>query len=149
MAEIAYGEAVRSVSGQEASFDELRSRTGLLFVGASISVALLGAPALEDGWGVFELLGAALLGVVIFSAAIITTPRELRFRADAEELVSSWVDDPHETDADEMYRDLAIYLTRAYRDNAPVLQNLTEWYRVGLVGTMASLSLFGLALWVG
>ncbi len=105
---IAYQEGLRAVTSQEASLDELRSRSALLFTGMALATSFLGQNAISDGWGFWEVTAVIDLGVISLLITVILRPRDWRFRLDAERLVVDFVDQPNRTSTDEMLRDLAL-----------------------------------------
>ena len=93
---IAYQEGLRAVTSQEASLDELRSRSALLFTGMALATSFLGQNAISDGWGFWEVTAVIDLGVISLLITVILRPRDWRFRLDAERLVVDFVVNPTE-----------------------------------------------------
>ena len=72
--ELTYDLSVRGLAQQEASLNELRSRTGVLLAATAIAIALLGGRSLDDGArtaldlaGVALAVGSFLLGVFVLA----------------------------------------------------------------------------------
>jgi hypothetical protein len=146
MAEAAYREAVRSIESQEASLAELRSRTSVVFAAAALSVSVLGTAAFEDGWCLAEWVGVGSLGAMTFALAFIAWPREWRSRSDGDYLVMEWVDSDDGSTLDEMYRDLAIYLSNAQSKNQTALDRMSRIYGAALALALTSIIAFAVAL---
>lgn len=146
MAEVAYQESVRAIESQEASLAELRSRTGVVFAAAALSVSVLGTPAFVDGWRLAEWVGVVSLGAMAAALGLIVWPREWRFRADGSFLVREWVDPTDAATLDEMYRDLAIYLSDARRRNQKVLDRMSRIYAGAVALALTSIIAFAAAL---
>lgn len=145
-AEVAYRESVRAIESQEASIGELRSRTGIAFAAAALSVSVLGSVAFEDGWGFAEWVGVLFLGLMVVALAIIVWPRAWEFRSNGKKIVQAWVDVEDGLTLDDLYRDLAIHITDAHLKNQKVLNRLGWIYAASIVFALGSIVAFASAL---
>lgn len=131
--EVAYNEALRSITQQQGVLDGLRSRAGTLFASASIATSFLGGLALQDtavhglGW----VAVGAFVGMALCSILILWPRWGWVFRLSADDLVRDWVDERGTMDA--MHRDLALYLERHYQANESKLGRLLILFQVAAV----------------
>ena len=74
--EIAYRESERLIETQLASFDELRSRTGLLLAALAVTGSFLGAAVLdrEGDFGVFGILALTAFGIGVLACLLVLLP---------------------------------------------------------------------------
>ena len=73
ISELTYDLSLRGLAQQEASLNELRSRTGVLLAATAIAIALLGGRSLDDGaQTALDLAGVALaVGSFLLSVFIL------------------------------------------------------------------------------
>src|SRR4029453_17994436 len=86
--ELTYDLSTQSLAQQEASLNELRSRTGVLLAATAIAIALLGGRALDDGARTaLDLAGVGLAVVSFFLSVFVLAPkRAFAFVIDPAEL---------------------------------------------------------------
>lgn len=104
-AEIAYREAIRALEHQDAVFDGFRTRSNLLLTGAAVASSILAIQGAD--FSAWLWLGAAAFAVMIACVAGVHWPRHWESTWNAHILVGEYVEGGY--DADEMYRQLAVY----------------------------------------
>ncbi len=130
--ELVYGEALRALTYQQSSLDNLRSRATLLTAGAGLVGSALGVPAMSGGrWGLPSVLAIAALGLVLAAAGIICAPWwRWRFVSSAARLTEA-VDMGHSLDS--MRSHLAGDFERWLDGNEKRLRLLQWMFTAGLV----------------
>lgn len=128
---IAYEEAVRALSEQQAVIDSFRSRAGLLLSTAAITTSFLGAQALEGGSSslLSWLALTGFVGVAATSLAILW-PWRWEFSVDPREVIGAYVESAEPAPAEELHRDLAIRMHRSYLDNREGLERLVVFFQI-------------------
>jgi hypothetical protein len=129
--ELVYSEALRALTFQQSTLDNLRSRATLLTAGAALVSSALGAPSLSGNrWGAASLVAIAALGGVLAAAGIICAPLwRWRFVASARQL-SDAVDLGHSVDS--MRRHLAADFETWLDTNERKLRRLQWYFTAGL-----------------
>ncbi len=129
--ELVFNEALRALSFQQSTLDNLRSRATLLTAGAALVSSALGAPSLSGNrWGVASLVAILALGGVLAAAGIICAPWwRWRFVAKASAL-SEAVDLGHSVDS--MRRHLAVDFESWLDRNERQLRRLQWYFTAGL-----------------
>ena len=94
--EIAYRESERMIATQLQSFDELRSRTGLLLAATAVTASFLGAAALdrEGGLGYVGILALIAFGIGVGACLYVLWPQRdaYKFVLSPMILLDSWSD---------------------------------------------------------
>lgn len=89
--ELVFSEALRALSFQQSTLDNLRSRATLLTAGAALVSSALGAPSLSGNrWGAASIVAITALGGVLIAVGIICAPLwRWRFVASAGQLTKA------------------------------------------------------------
>lgn len=141
---VAYDEAVRALSEQQAIVESLRSRAGVLFSAAAITTSFLGARALHAaGWSPFSWL--ALVAFVGVAVAFLATlwPRRWEFAADPHVVIEAYVESSEPAALGDMHRDLSFHMHRAYLKNSEEKEKLIVFFQISNV-----LFALELVLWI-
>jgi hypothetical protein len=128
---IAYDEAVRALSQQQAGIDSFRTRAGLLLSMAAITASLLGAQALGKGHpGVATWLAlVSFVGLSIFALATLW-PRDWEFTANPGDVIANYIEIDEPLSAAEIHRDLSLYMHRSYAENLAGQKQLAARFRL-------------------
>ena len=123
---LAFQEALRGVTQQQAVLESIRGRAATLLAIASVSTSFLGGVALNTerprGLAWIPVLLFILVGVL---AILILLPRRgWIFRLGARELIRDYVEADPPASLPEMQRDLALHLERHYQGNERHLRRL-------------------------
>lgn len=122
---VAYEEAVRALSEQQAAIESVRSRAGLLLSAAAVTTSFLGAQALQGGdSNLFS--GLALLGFIAVAATslAILWPRSWEFTANPRRVVKGFTESPGAIRLEDLHRDLSLHMHGSYLVNHQGLQEL-------------------------
>lgn len=128
---VAYDEAVRALSEQQAVIDSFRTRAGLVLSAAAITTSFLGAQALEGGhshWAAWLAL-VAFIGVAVMSLAILW-PRRWEFTANPQEVIQTYIESSDPAPIEELHRDLSLHMHNSYTDNRKGLEQLAAFFQV-------------------
>jgi len=145
---LAFDEAQRSLTRQEESLDELRSRTGTLVAAAAVAVSFLGASAASGGFSLAGQLGILAFIALSTLAVVILLPfHGWVFDNKVGELFSTYIEADDPADIVEMHRDLALHHAKHIADNEILLNRLYWAFRVaaGLLVLQIVLMLVDLA----
>jgi hypothetical protein len=128
---VAYNEAVRALSEQQATIDSFRTRAGLVLSAAAITTSFMGAQALEGG----DSHGAAWLGLVAFVGVAITSlgilwPRQWEFTANPRDVIQTYIESEQPAPIDELHRDLSLHMHDSYSDNRKGLEQLAVFFQI-------------------
>jgi hypothetical protein len=119
---IAYDEAVRALSEQQAVIDSFRSRAGLLLSSTAITTSFLGARFLDDGLTMTNWAAlAAFVGVAAMSLAILW-PQPWEFTANPQDIIKAYIDEP--APIDEIHQELSFHMHNSYVENRAGLRKL-------------------------
>jgi hypothetical protein len=128
---VAYDEAVRALSEQQAAIDSFRTRAGLLLSAAAITTSFLGARALDSGdsnlavW----LAMASFTGVAVVSLAILW-PRRWEFTANPRDVIQTYIEAVEPAPIEELHRDLSLHMHNSYIENRKGLEQLTAFFQI-------------------
>jgi len=101
IAEIIYAESTRAITAQEASLDELRSRTGVLLAALSVSTSFLGAQTATGGLGLLGVIALLTFAAAVGACLYVLRPqRGWVFDLDAEILAEDWIDEERDGGGD-------------------------------------------------
>ena len=145
---LAFDEAQRSLTRQEESLDELRSRTGTLVAAAAVAVSFLGASAASGGFSLAGQLGILAFIALSTLAVVILLPfHGWVYDNKVGELFSTYIEADDPADIVEMHRDLALHHAKHIADNEILLNRLYWAFRVaaGLLVLQIVLMLVDLA----
>lgn len=141
--QLAYQEAVRTLSQQQSVLDSLRSRAGTLLATATVATALFASGVLEKmsgySWsaiGFFVLVGGAAFWV------LLPRPGWL-FDLYPSTIINGYVETTPPASLNEIYRELALYMEKHSRKND---SRLTKLSRVSMGGV--ALLAIELSLWI-
>lgn len=141
---VAYDEAVRALSEQQAAIESLRSRAGLLFSAAAVTTSFLGAQALNGGKSTLASWLALLCFVAAAAASLaVLWPRRWEVRTNPRELITTYVESTEPAPVEELYRDLSLHMYNSYTENHGGLDQL-----VGLLQAASGLLALEVVLWI-
>lgn len=129
--EVAYDEAVRALSEQQAVIDSFRTRAGLLLSAAAITTSFLGAQALHGGDSSLAawLAMIGFVGVAAVSLAILW-PRQWEFTANPRDVIQTYIEAEEPTPIEELHRDLSLHMHNSYIENREGLEQLAVFFQV-------------------
>jgi hypothetical protein len=117
---LAYDEARRRLDAQEASVDELRSRSGVLLAAATIVTSFLGGRFVNSTsaptTGVEVALGSFVLCVVLALLTLLPLG-EWKFYFGTSKLIREYIEDRAPMSLGSTYRDLALHLESNHTKN--------------------------------
>jgi hypothetical protein len=142
--EIVYQEALRALTSQDQRLEAVRNRASAVLGAASISQAVLAAPAIKaNGVNVWAWLAFASLALLTTCVIAILWPtRGWEFRLGIAPLLSGYVEASRPADINEMRRELALHIEEAYEGNRGRLER-----RYALLRASAVLLAVGVAVW--
>jgi hypothetical protein len=128
---VAYDEAVRALSEQQAVIDSFRTRGGMLLSAAAVTTSFLGAQALQGGASSFTgwLALTAFVGVAAVSLALLW-PYEWQVTMDPLEIVSMFIEAERPAPIEAMYRELAEHMHVSYLQNREGVNLLVVLFQV-------------------
>jgi hypothetical protein len=125
---VAYDEAVRALSEQQAVIDSFRSRAGLLFSSTAVTTSFLGAQFLDGGLGATTWAAlAAFVGVAATSLAMLW-PQPWEFTANPQDIIKAYIDEP--APIYEIQRELSFHMHNSYVENRAGLRKLALFFQV-------------------
>jgi hypothetical protein len=127
---VAYDEAVRALSAQQAAIESVRSRAGLLLSAAAVTTSFLGAQALQGGSSsLFSSL--ALLGFVAVAATslAILWPRSWESTANSRRVLEGCIESVEEIRIEDLYRDLSLRMQVSFAANHQGLNQLAALFQ--------------------
>jgi hypothetical protein len=128
---VAYEEAVRALSEQQAAIESVRTRAGLLLSAAAVTTSFLGAQALQGGSAsLFSWL--ALLGFVAVAATslAILWPRSWEFTANSRRVLESCIESGEEIRIESLHRALSLRMQDSFSVNHQGLVELGLLFQV-------------------
>jgi hypothetical protein len=141
---IAYDEAVRALSEQQAVTDGFRSRAGLLLSSTAITTSFLGAQTFNGGhltvtsW----MALAAFLGVAGASLAILW-PQRWDFTASPRDIIETYIEGKEAVPPDHVHKELSFHMNKSYLENRAGLEHLAVCFQ--LASGLLTLEVF---LWI-
>lgn len=128
---VAYDEAVRTLSEQQAAIDSFRSRAGLLLSSACIATSFLGAQALEGG-NLSSLSWLALCGFIAVASAslAILWPRKWEFTANPLGVIEGCIEPAELIRVEELHRALSLQMHNSYLENHHGLKRLAVLFQI-------------------
>jgi hypothetical protein len=114
---VAYDEAVRALSEQQAIIESFRNRAGLIFSAAAVTASLLGSHTLQgDNWDpVVWLAMLCFLGVAAASLGIFW-PRRWESAVNPRQVIVTYIETVEAAPVEELHRDLSIHMHNSYLD---------------------------------
>lgn len=142
---VAYDEAVRALSEQQAVIDSFRNRAGLLLSAAAVTTSFLGARVLHGGGSsAFSWLAlAGFAGVATASLAILWPRRRWEFAADPHDVIETYIESTELVQIEELHRELSLHMHGSYLENRKGLEKLIVLFQIASV-----LLAIEVALWV-
>jgi hypothetical protein len=128
---LAYEEAVRALSEQQAVIDSFRNRAGLLLSSTAITTSFLGAQFLDGSaltattWAAI----AAFAGVAI-SALAMLWPQPWEFTANPLDIIKTYEARGDAAPIDEIHRELSFHMHKSYAENSAGLRRLTLFFQI-------------------
>ncbi len=140
---VAYDEAVRALSEQQAVIDSFRNRAGLLLSAAAVTTSFLGAQALRSG-DLSLFSGLALMSFVGVAAAslAILWPQRWELTANPREVISAHVDSPVAAPVEDLHRELSALMSASFLENRKGLRKLVVYFQVASVLLIAEVALW-------
>lgn len=129
--QVAYDEAVRALSEQQAVNDSFRNRAGLLLSSTAITTSFLGAQAFDSGqlpptsW----MALIAFVGVAVISLAILW-PQPWEFTASPRDIIKTYIDGEEPASIDEIHRELSFHMHHSYVANRAGLRQLALFFQI-------------------
>jgi hypothetical protein len=141
---VAYDEAVRALSEQQAVIDSLRARAGLLLSTAAVTTSFLGPQALHGGsLSLFSSLAlTGFVSVAIASLAILW-PHRWEVGADPREVIDACMRLVEPVPAEDLYRELSLLVRESYLENREGLERLVVFFQIA-----SGLLTVEVALWI-
>ena len=122
---VAYDEAVRALSEQQAVVESFRTRAGLLFSTAAVTTSFLGAQAFRSGGPTIASWLALICFIAVAAAALaVLWPQPWEGAASPREVIDAYMDVSGVAPVEELHRDLSISLHRSYIENRVGLRQL-------------------------
>jgi hypothetical protein len=120
---VAYDEAVRALSEQQAVIESFRNRAGLIFSAAAVTASLLGPRTLQGGgWEpVVWLAMLCFLGVAAASLGIFW-PRRWEGAVNPRQVIETYIETAEAARVEELHRDLSIYMHHSFLENEEGLE---------------------------
>ena len=142
--QVAYDEAVRALSEQQAVIESFRGRAGLLSSVAAITTSFLGAQAFQGGNSNFASWLALLCFIAVAAASLaILWPRKWEGAANPREMIEGYIESAEVALVEELHRDLSIFLHSSYLENRAGLEQLAVFLQVA-----SGLLTLEVALWM-
>jgi len=122
---VAYDEAVRALSEQQAAIESVRTRAGLLLSAAAVTTSFLGAQALQAGSsGSFSWLALLTFVAVATTSLAILWPRRWEFTANPRRVVTGFIESAEGIRLEDLHRDLSLHMHGSYLVNHQGLKEL-------------------------
>jgi hypothetical protein len=131
---VAYDEAVRALSEQQATIDSFRNRAGLLLSAAAVTTSFLGAQALDGGsLSLFSWLALISFVAVAAASLAILWPREWDATANPRDVIKGYIESAEPVSIEELHRELAFHMRGSYLGNREDLRKLIVFFQVASV----------------
>lgn len=128
---VAYEEAVRSLSEQQATIESFRNRTGLLLSAAAVATSFLGGQAIRGrSASLFSWLALLSFVAVAATSLAILWPRGWEFTADPRAVVEGHVESAEGARIEDLYRDLSLCMHGSFLENHHGLKRLAALFQV-------------------
>lgn len=146
ISELTYDLSLRSLAQQEASLNELRSRTGVLLAATAIAIALLGGRSLDDGARTaLDLAGVALAVVSFLLSVFILAPKQ-RYIATADAAAVHEYLRQKGADVTEAMEGLVYSNREVWEENQAIVDGLVRAYRWACLTLVGAVVLWSMAL---
>jgi hypothetical protein len=128
---VAYDEAVRALSEQQAAIESLRGRAGLLLSAAAVTTSFLGAQALQgDKSSSFSWLALLCFVAVAATSFAILWPRSWEFAVSPRKVLNRYVDSTDTVQSTDLYRELSLHMHGSFLVNHQGLKELSLLFQV-------------------
>jgi hypothetical protein len=115
---VAYDEAVRALSEQQATIESFRARAGLFLLVRPITTSFLGAQALHGGGsGLFSWLGLAGFAGVAGASLAILWPRKWQIATNPSNVIATYIEATEPISIEEMHRELSLHMRGSWAEN--------------------------------
>ncbi|HEX5592566.1 MAG TPA: hypothetical protein VFX35_04375 [Solirubrobacterales bacterium] len=115
---VAYDEAVRALSEQQAVIESFRTRAGLLFSSAAIAASFLGSQALRGSNPNLASWLALLCFVAVAAASLaVLWPRKWEGTANPRDLIETYIESSQPAPIEHLHRDLSLHMHDSYLEN--------------------------------
>jgi hypothetical protein len=129
---LAYEEAVRALSEQQAVLDNFRTRAGILLSATAIATSFLGGQALRDEsidiWGWIAI--GCFAAVACASIVVLWPRKDWEFAASPRRLLATYVETDDPLPLEKIHRDLALHMENSYLSNDRRLERLILLFRL-------------------
>jgi hypothetical protein len=116
---IAYEESLRAIADQQSALDAIHNRASTIASASAVATGLLGLSSETKSLGIGGLIAvSSLLGILGIVGWILWPRREWRFHFEASKLHWNYIEGPRPLSANQMRRDLALYLESYFNINA-------------------------------
>jgi hypothetical protein len=128
---VAYDEAVRALSEQQAVIESFRTRAGLLFSAAAISASFLGSQALRSGRTSFASWLALVCFVAVAASSLaILWPRGWEDTANPREVIGNYIESEESPRIENLHRDLSLHMHSSYIENNEGVEQLATLFQI-------------------
>jgi hypothetical protein len=127
---IAYDEAVRALSEQQAEIDSFRTRGGMLLSATALTTSFLAAQAFRGGGSGIAWLGLVIFGGVAGLSLSILWPYGWQLTMDLHEIVEAYVGSDHPAAVEALYRELTQHMHVGYVQNREGLNLLSILFQI-------------------
>ena len=128
---VAYDEAVRALSEQQAVIDSLRTRAGILLSAAAITTSFLGAQALDGGdSGLAVWLAMTSFVSVALASLAILWPHEWEFTTNPQDVIQTYIEGDKPAPIEELHRDLSLHMRESFIRNLKGQEQLAILFQI-------------------
>jgi hypothetical protein len=128
---VAYDEAVRGLSEQQAAIESVRTRAGMLLSAATVTTSFLGAQALESGsLSLFSWLALLAFVAAAATSLAILWPRSWEFTANSRRVLEGCVESAEVFRIEYLYRALSFRMQISFSVNHRGLTELALLFQV-------------------
>lgn len=144
---VAYDEAVRALSEQQAAIESFRARAGLLLSAAAITTSFLGAQALDGGNpDPFSWLGLADFAGVAAASLAILWPRKWEIVTNPGDVIATYIESAEPVPIEDLYRELSLHMRGSWAANHKGEAKLVVLFQTASVLLAVELMLWAIAL---
>jgi hypothetical protein len=129
--EVAYDEAVRALSEQQAAIDSFRNRAGLLLSAGAVTTSFLGAQALDGGRSnPFSWLALISFVAVAATSLAILWPRNWDVTVNPRDVIKGYIESVEPVSIEELHRELALHMRGSYLETARACGDLLSSFKL-------------------
>lgn len=144
--ELTYDLSLRSLTQQEASLNELRSRTGVLLAATAIAIALLGGRSLDDGVRTALDLGGVALAVGSFLLSVFILAPKQRYVVMADAAAVHEYFTQQKVEPSEAMEALVFWNREMWEENQAMIDGLVRAFRWACLALVGAVCLWSLGL---